>query len=63
MQTSQLGRILLSNTSSSSDEMRAGPDEVGRYDGLDELLGEVSARVPRGERPAKASTETPVTRV
>lgn len=44
MQPSQLGRIILSGGSSSSDEMRVKPDES---DGLDELLAEVSAGAAR----------------
>ena len=44
MQPSQLGRIILSGGSSSSDEMRVKPDESDR---LDELLAEVSAGTVR----------------
>lgn len=44
MQPSQLGRIILSGGSSSSDEMRVEPDESDR---LDELLAEVSAGAVR----------------
>jgi hypothetical protein len=40
MQPSQLGRIILGNASSSSDEMRVNPGDADQLDGL---LAEVSA--------------------
>ena len=53
MQPSQLGRIILSGGSSSSDEMRVKPDEADR---LDELLAEVSADAVRpGPNPSVAA--------
>ena len=43
MMTSQLGRVILSTSTSSEDEMHAHPDPDGRYGPLDEILAAIAA--------------------
>jgi hypothetical protein len=50
MMSSQLSRMILNGSTSTTDEMKAVPDENGFYDPIDGLLEEIAATSRTGSR-------------
>jgi hypothetical protein len=67
MMSSQLSRMILNGSTSTTDEMKAVPDENGFYDPIDDLLEEIAARSRTGSRASddrrpgrRSPTDSPV---